>query len=83
MASTNLRALLRAVSVVQWVIWGALTASIPFYAVFPASTPEKPITLDGVFTSPEPIIQALSQAVPARHDPGLVRTETRQSKPGI
>lgn len=40
---------------------GNQAASIPFYAVFPADSPERPVTLDGVFTSPQPIVDALSR----------------------
>jgi thiol:disulfide interchange protein len=40
--------------------------AIPFYAIFPAANPNKPITLDGVFVSPAPIIEALEKAGPSR-----------------
>ncbi len=36
--------------------------AIPFYAIFPAGNPNKPILLDGVFTSPKPILDALEKA---------------------
>lgn len=39
--------------------------SIPFYAVFPADRPNEPILLDGVFTSPSPILEAIRQAGPS------------------
>ncbi len=45
---------------------GNQAASIPFYAVFPAGRPERPITLDGLFTSPQPIVEALTTAGPSR-----------------
>ena len=38
---------------------GNQSASIPFYAVFPKDDPQKPVTLDGIFSSPEPFISAL------------------------
>ena len=47
---------------------GNEAASIPFYAVFPGNNPERPITLDGVFTSPQPIIEALSKARRGRRE---------------
>ncbi len=40
--------------------------SIPFYAIFPAGNPNKPILLDGVFTSPKPIVDALKKAGPSK-----------------
>jgi hypothetical protein len=44
---------------------GNESGSIPFYAIFPGGGPasQKIITLDGVYTSPTPIIDALKQAV--------------------
>ena len=44
---------------------GNKSGSIPFYAIFPAGNPNKPILLDGVFTSPQPIIDALKKAGPS------------------
>ncbi len=41
---------------------GNRAGSIPFYAVFPAHDPGKPILLDGIFTSPERITSALKKA---------------------
>ncbi len=38
---------------------GNNSASIPFYAVFPEGNPAKPITLDGIFSSPDAFITAL------------------------
>lgn len=56
---------------------GNQAASIPFYAVFPADDPERPVTLDGVFTSPQSIVDALSDAEPGRADAASVhRTAT-------
>ncbi len=40
--------------------------SIPFYAIFPAGNPNEPIVLDGLFTSPQPIVDALQKAGPSR-----------------
>ena len=45
---------------------GNEAGAIPFYAIFPAGDPNKPITLDGVFVSPKPIIEALQKAGPSR-----------------
>jgi thiol:disulfide interchange protein DsbD len=41
---------------------GNQSASIPFYAVFPKGSPDKPITLDGVFSSSQPVLAALGEA---------------------
>src|SRR5260370_979136 len=41
---------------------GNKAAAIPFYAIFPANAPDQPLLLDGIFTSPAPIVQALQQA---------------------
>jgi len=45
---------------------GNKAGSIPFYAVFPAGNPNTPILLDGMFTSPQPILDALEKAGPSR-----------------
>jgi len=45
---------------------GNKAASIPFYAIFPSGSSSKPILLDGLLTSPEPIVNALRQAGPSR-----------------
>ena len=37
--------------------------AIPFYAIYPAGQPDKPIVLDGVFASPDRVLEALRQAV--------------------
>ncbi len=42
---------------------GNQASAIPFYAIFPARDPNHPILLDGVITSPAPIIHALIAAV--------------------
>jgi thiol:disulfide interchange protein len=49
--------------------------AIPFYAVFPAGEPNRPITLDGVFVSPAPILEALEEAGPSR---GVGRRDSDQ-----
>ena len=41
---------------------GNKSGSIPFYAIFPAGSPNKPILLDGVFTSPKPFLEAFEKA---------------------
>ena len=41
---------------------GNKSGSIPFYAIFPAGSPNKPILLDGVFTSPRPFLEAFEKA---------------------
>ena len=56
---------------------GNKAASIPFYAIFPSKSPSKPILLDGLFTSPKPIVQALREAGPTgerREIPPVART---------
>ena len=45
---------------------GNQSGSIPFYAIFPAGTPNEPILLDGLFTSPRPILDALKKAGPSK-----------------
>ena len=45
---------------------GNKVASIPFYAIFPSNSSSKPILLDGLLTSPAPIVQAVRQAGPSR-----------------
>jgi thiol:disulfide interchange protein len=44
---------------------GNKSGSIPFYAIFPAVSPNKPILLDGVFTSPKRFLEAFEKAVAA------------------
>ncbi len=44
---------------------GNKAASIPFYAIFPSNPARKPVLLDGLLTSPEPIVQAVRQAGPS------------------
>lgn len=41
---------------------GNKNRQIPFLAVFPAGNPNRPILLDGVFTSPKPVLEALRKA---------------------
>src|SRR5262249_25213976 len=45
---------------------GNKAASIPFYAIFPSNSPSRPLLLDGLLTSPAPIVKALQQAGPSR-----------------
>jgi hypothetical protein len=47
-------------------VLGNKSGSIPFYAIFPADDPNRPITMDGVYTSPKPIIDKLKEAGPSR-----------------
>jgi thiol:disulfide interchange protein DsbD len=60
---------------------GNKAASIPFYAIFPSNSSVKPILLDGLLTSPGPIVQAVRQAGPSRGAtiPHVART-TEQSR---
>ncbi|MBC8350808.1 MAG: hypothetical protein H8E66_02400 [Planctomycetes bacterium] len=41
---------------------GHQSGTIPFYAIFPAGSPNKPILLDGVYTSPKPFLEAFEKA---------------------
>jgi hypothetical protein len=54
---------------------GNKNKQIPFIAIFPAGSPNKPILLDGVFASPAPIIEALKQAGPSRTAQDLGKLE--------
>ncbi len=45
---------------------GNTSGALPFYAIFPADNPNKPILLDGLFTGPKRIIEALKKAGPSR-----------------
>ena len=45
---------------------GNKAASIPFYAIFPGDPSRKPILLDGLLTSPGPVVEAVRQAGPSR-----------------
>jgi thiol:disulfide interchange protein len=45
---------------------GDEAASIPFYAIFPSNSSSEPILLDGLLTSPAPIVQAVRRAGPSR-----------------
>ena len=46
---------------------GNKSAAIPFYAIFPAGDPNRPILLHSVFTSPAEIIDALRRAGPSKN----------------
>ena len=54
---------------------GNRNKQIPFIAIFPAGSPNKPILLDGVFTSPAPIIEALKRAGPSRTVKGALNAK--------
>jgi len=45
---------------------GNTGGALPYYAIFPAGNPNKPILLDGLLTSPKRIIEALKKAGPSR-----------------
>jgi thiol:disulfide interchange protein DsbD len=66
---------------------GNKAASIPFYAIFPGNFTGKPILLDGLLTSPGPIVQAFRRAGPSRgaKPPHLGRTAgpPRVSRPAV
>jgi len=57
---------------------GNTSGSIPFYAVFPGGDPNRPILLDGLLTSPKPIIEAMKKAL-AQKDEGRRTKDERQS----
>jgi suppressor for copper-sensitivity B len=50
---------------------GNKAASVPFYAIFPSGSPEQSILLDGLLTSPAPIVQALEKAGPSHSLTGM------------
>ncbi len=54
---------------------GNKAASIPLYAIFPSNSSRKPILLDGLFTSPKPIVQAIREAGPT----GALRRDSSRS----
>lgn len=45
---------------------GNTSGALPFYAIFPADKPNRPILLHGAFLSPKGIIEALKKAGPSR-----------------
>jgi suppressor for copper-sensitivity B len=63
---------------------GNKAASIPFYAIFPSNSSRTPILLDGLLTSPEPIVQAVRQAGPSRgaKTPHVARTTRVERRVG-
>ena len=67
-SAPNVDALLRSL--------GNANAGIPFYAVFPAGEPNKPILLDGILT-PSRIIDALKRAGPSKNLEGESATAMR------
>jgi len=58
---------------------GNTSGSIPFYAIFPAGNPNKPILVDGLLTSPAQIIAKLKAALEATG--GGVAAETAMATP--
>ena len=62
---------------------GNKAASIPFYAVFPAGRPQKPITLGGIFTSPKPILDALTSAGASHVKRTVVRADSGKTRRGL
>jgi len=54
--------------------------SIPFYAIFPAGNPNRPILLDGVFTSPNPILDALRKAGPSNGTDNRIASRNARSQ---
>lgn len=55
--------------------------SIPFYAIFPADNPNKPILVDGVIASPAQIIAKFKTAGGTEDAGGDLATETAMAKP--
>jgi thiol:disulfide interchange protein len=55
--------------------------SIPFYAIFPADNPNKPILMDGIITSPSQIIAKFKQAVGEEDDLSAERETAMASPP--
>ena len=55
---------------------GNKNRQIPFLAVFPAGNPNRPILLDGVFTSPKRVLEALRKAGPS----GFAKTRKASSQ---
>ena len=55
---------------------GNKNQQIPFLAVFPAGNPNRPILLDGVINSPEPVLEALRKAGPS----GIAKTQKASSQ---
>ncbi len=56
---------------------GNKAASIPFYAIFPSRSPDRPILLDGLFTSSAPIVVALEKAGPSQPSSGKTDASAR------
>jgi len=61
---------------------GNRAKAIPFYAIYPAGRPEKPILLDGVFVGPGRIAKALEQAVDISSSQESVTVPTETSESG-
>ena len=60
---------------------GNRAKAIPFYALYPAGQPDKPIVLDGVF-GPDRILKALAQAVGKSSSPESVTVPTESGESG-
>ena len=59
---------------------GNTGGSIPFYAIFPAGNPNKPILLDGLLASPGQIIAKFEQAIGKANSEGMT-SETVMATP--
>ena len=51
--------------------------AIPFYAIYPAGQPDKPIVLDGVFASPDRVLEALKRAVGKSSTAAVSRSDAK------
>ena len=60
---------------------GNRAKAIPFYAIYPAGQPDKPIVLDGVF-GPDRILKALAQAVGKSSSPESATVPTESGESG-
>ncbi len=59
---------------------GNKAGSIPFYAVFGARNPNNPVVLDGLFTSPQPLLDALRKAGPSKRMQTQTAGKTRGAR---
>ena len=55
---------------------GNKSKAIPFYAIFPGNDPTHPIVLDGLLTSPAPLVAALKEAAQRDSTPNKIEAET-------
>ena len=51
--------------------------AIPFYVIYPAGQPDKPIVLDGVFASPDRVLEALKRAVGKSSTAAVSRSDAK------